>query len=132
MSRENVEIVRGVMAYQSGADDEAWLVENFDPAVEWDMTHRSFDPHVYRGYEGILQWYEQLAETWAEWTSEPEEFIDAGEHVVVLVRARGRGRTSGVEVEEDTASLFTLRDGRIVRLKVYRDRDEALRDAGLR
>ncbi len=95
MSRENVELVRGVMAYQAGGDDEAWLRETFHPDVEWDMTHRSFDPRVYRGHEGIREWHEQLSETWAEWHSEPEEYLESGDHVVVLVRAHGRVASAG-------------------------------------
>ena len=131
MSQENIEIVRAVMAYQAGGDDEAWLRETFHPDVEFDMTHRSFDPRVYRGHEGILEWHAQLSETWADWHSEPEEYLESGDHVVVMVRAHGRGRVGGVEVVEESASLFTLRDGKVSRLKVYRDRDQALRDAGL-
>ena len=95
------------------------------------MTHRSFDPRVYRGHEGIREWHEQLSETWSEWRSEPEEYLESGDDVVVLVRAHGRGRVSGAEVVEESASVFTVRDGKVARLKVYLDRDQALRDAGL-
>jgi ketosteroid isomerase-like protein len=132
MSRENVEIVRAVMAYQAGdAEDDAFLERYFHPDVEWDLTHRSFDPRIYHGHEGIREWNDQLSEAWAEWRSEPEEFLESGDQVVVLVRAYGRGRVSGLELVEKSASVVTLRDGKVSRMKVYLDREQALRDAGI-
>lgn len=125
-----MEIVRGAFAMVPGRDEDRFL-DVFDPGVEWDMTHRSFNPHVYRGRDGIREWFDQLGETWAEWRSEPEDFLDAGDQVVVLIRSVARGRSSGVEVDAESAALFTFRAGRIVRMKIYVDREEALRDAGL-
>jgi ketosteroid isomerase-like protein len=63
---------------------------------------------------------------------EPQEFIDAGDQVVVLQREYQRGKSSGVELSIDTASVLHLRDGRIVRMQGYMDRAAALEAAGLR
>ena len=53
---------------------------------------------------------------------EPEEFLEVDEdHVLVLVRVRGVGQASGVPVENRSAHLFTLCDGRLSRIKVYGD-----------
>jgi ketosteroid isomerase-like protein len=51
--------------------------------------------------------------------------------VVAFVCIRGRGSLSGVEVEARIAHVFTLREGRIVQVDSYEDRDDALRAAGL-
>ena len=56
----------------------------------------------------------------------PEEFLDAGDQVVVVFRFRGTGRESGVPVDERLAHLWTIRDGRGVRMTVHSGRDEAL------
>lgn len=63
----------------------------------------------------------------------PEEFIDAGaDQVLVFSREGGRGRGSGAEVESHpTAHLWTIRDGRAVRMQSYWERADALEAAGL-
>ena len=63
-----------------------------------------------------------------------EEFIDAGgDQVLVFTREGGRGRGSGAEVEtHPTGHLWTLRDGKAIRLQSYWERYEALEAAGLR
>jgi ketosteroid isomerase-like protein len=63
---------------------------------------------------------------------EPERFFDVDdERVLVFVRATSTGQTSGVAVETDVAHEVTIRDGWIVRVKVYRDRARALEALGL-
>ena len=47
--------------------------------------------------------------------------------VVALLRQSGRGRASGVEVEQEVASVFTVKDGKITRIVTYGDQREALR-----
>jgi ketosteroid isomerase-like protein len=64
---------------------------------------------------------------------EPAEFVDAGDRVVVIGRRVGKGRGSGVDVNQPMADVFTLHGGRIVRCEIgYSDRAEALEAVGLR
>jgi ketosteroid isomerase-like protein len=76
-------------------------------------------------FETILEAFEQVRQV-------PERFIDCGDHVLVFLRSEARGRTAGLEINEQWAHLVTVRDGKIVRLQQFRDRDEALEAAGLR
>jgi ketosteroid isomerase-like protein len=62
---------------------------------------------------------------------EPQEFIDAGDRVVVLLREYQRGMKSGIELSVDTAMIADLRHGRIVRIQGYMDQAEALKAVGL-
>ncbi len=62
--------------------------------------------------------------------SNPDELIECGEYVVVPNVTRMRGR-DGIEVEARSASVVTLREGRIVAWRLFRDRAEALRAVGL-
>jgi len=50
---------------------------------------------VFRGRDGLKRWVASTKEIWDEWRFEPERFLDAGEHVVVLVRVVARGGSSG-------------------------------------
>ena len=130
MSRENVEIVRrSTEAYNRGDLDEA--TSFMDPHIKWDMSRVPVpDPDVYRGFEGLRAFSESWEESWAALELEPQEFIDVGDQVVAVVRQAGRGRLSGAEVELSFAQLWTLRDGKIVRMEMYPNREAALEAAG--
>ena len=66
-----------------------------------------------------------------EWTLEPEEFIDAGERVVVLARLSARGRASGVALVRRDGMVWTVRGGKAVRLDYFNRPADALEAAGL-
>jgi uncharacterized protein len=78
------------------------------------------------GPEGFLQASEEALEAFEDYRVEAEEFIDAGEAVVVSVRIAGRGRASGAELEMRLAHLWVLRNGKVIRGEVYRTTEEAL------
>ena len=79
----------------------------------------------------IAQLYQSEADAWDRQRIEPERLIDAGDRVVVFQREYQRGRSSGLELVDETASLVDLRDGRVVRIQGYMDRAAALEAAGL-
>jgi hypothetical protein len=124
MSHENVEIVR--RAVTARRSEFPGLL---DPAVRLDLSVRVFNPAVYEGYDGIMQWKGEVRDVWESYVTEPEEFFDCGQAVVVFTRERGRGRGSGVEVDRLTALLYTLREGRVIEIRLYHDRELAMRDA---
>jgi ketosteroid isomerase-like protein len=86
-----------------------------------------------RGLDGMRRsWWAALS-AWEDFRAEATDFIDAGsDTVVVLNHIRGRGKGSGAVVEADTASVWTLRDGKVVRLALYWNTARALEAAGLR
>ena len=96
-SGSNQDIVRSIYA---AVGEGRMPFELLDPQIELDMSERIFNPAVYRGHEGARQFYGEIAEIWDSWLSEPEQMFESGEQVVVFVRSRGRGKSSGVEVED--------------------------------
>lgn len=68
---------------------------------------------------------------WADWRCVPDDFLEFGDHVVVLATYHGRGRGSGVEIEQEGAHVFELRDGKVVRLEIFATRERALRSVQL-
>jgi ketosteroid isomerase-like protein len=100
-----------------------------DPEVEIDATQRIMNPDVYHGHEGFQRLMEEVADVWEQWRIEPEEFIDCDDRMVVAAHAYGRGRASGVELDQTAYNVWKLRDGKVVRLAFYPDRDTAMRDA---
>jgi ketosteroid isomerase-like protein len=102
--------------------------------VEWHGPEAFPDLAVpHRGHEGVRAYAGRIADAWEEFSVRAERFLDLGEHVLVLTRERGRGRSSGIEVQsQPTAHLWTLRDGFVVRFQVFWEREEGLRAAGVR
>jgi ketosteroid isomerase-like protein len=133
MSRKNVELVRGAFdAFLRG--DESFF-EQFHPDVEWTTAQDEPDQQTYRGIEGVKRLLSMLFdELWERDGFEilSIEFIEAGEFVVVPIRARVKARQSGVELEADETYVYELAEGRVVRVREYRTRQEALEAVGLR
>ena len=126
MPSESFEIVERAHEALNSGDIDA-LVDLCDDGFRLDMSDRVFNPAVYDGHEGIRRFYAEVRDVWETYVWEPEELIDMGSQVVALLRSTGRGRESGVEVERETAIVWSLREGRLTGLRFYRNRDEALR-----
>ena len=60
-----------------------------------------------------------------------DEIFDRGEEVVVFLRFRGRGRGSDAEIEAPMAHVWTIRDGKAIRLRQFLNREQALEAVGL-
>lgn len=127
MSKENVEVVRSIVAAWAGGDYSS---------VDWA------DPDVVFCEPGGIEWHglDALGQRWREFLSawdhlatRPERFIDVGDaRVLVLVRFEGRGRASGTPVTAFSGGqLFTLREGKVVRLALFTGTRDALEAAGL-
>ena len=130
MSRSNEEIVRaGYEAWNRG-DFEA-LVAELDPEIEWKLPDEGMNTGTFRGHAGVMGLMESYLDAFEHFTVELERLSAAGDQVVVFVRARARGKASGVEVETRPAHLWTMRGGKAVRMEVYPEREQALEAAGL-
>jgi ketosteroid isomerase-like protein len=81
---------------------------------------------AFRGRTGLKRWIENIQEVWDEWRMEPERFIAQDDRVVVLIRIVARGELSGVELDRETAHIWSVTDGHVTRCEVYFDRSEAL------
>ena len=131
MSQENVEIVRQFSERSSRLDWDG-VADLVDPNVVQHGTAGGMDEgRVLRGLTEIRQDYETVEKTWDEHQIEPQEFIDAGDRVVVFLREYQRGKRSGIELTIDTAVVVDLLDGRITRIQGYMDRTEALKAVGI-
>jgi ketosteroid isomerase-like protein len=69
---------------------------------------------------------------WDTFKVMPERFIDAGDRVVVIETRRGRGRSSGTEVEQRSSAIWTLRAGQVVRMESDVPTEQAVEAVGWR
>ena len=118
MSEENLEIVRQV--YEAAARrDTATILTLYDPEVELDASALGVEGRggdVFRGHEGLRSLFGEWHESWGEIEYDYEELIDAGDQVISVATRRARGRASGVEVEQRFALLWTIRQGKVIRV----------------
>jgi ketosteroid isomerase-like protein len=131
VSKENVDKVRDFIAAYNRRDFDA-AVESFDPEIDWVLPPRQRSDSC-RGPDEVIRFFRGLDETFEELRLEPQEFVDAGDHVATRLRFYGRGKGSGVEVEEEMYhQVATFRAGSMVRMEYFAEWAEALEAAGLR
>lgn len=130
MSRANVEAVRRAFEAWRALDVEA-ATAAFDPAVRWHVAEDEPDARTIEGVQDIVGALRAWAECFDDFHPEPQEFIDAGDHVVVPVVFSGRARDAAASLEIAEAQVHTVQDGRIAEVRVFRRVEDALAAAGL-
>jgi ketosteroid isomerase-like protein len=117
MSESDVELVRAIYDRFLSGDAKGGLALIHPDFVAYDRPEIP-DPQVFRGHQGI---FDALGTSFADFDSVdivPEEFVDAGDRVVVVFRFQGIGRESGVPIDERLCHVWTVRDGSAVRMEV--------------
>lgn len=132
MSQENVRIVREAFDALLGGNQEE-TAQLVDPEVEFHGTVGGLqEGQIAHGQSQIDETFEaEDLEAWEERRLEAEDFIDAGDDVVVLLHEYRRGRGSGVELETKTAVVVAVSGGKVIRIQGYMDRGAALKAVGL-
>src|SRR5262245_64494783 len=126
MSQENVEIVRRFFdSYRT--DDPAEALACLAPDVVYEVGQEI----PAQGRDEVRAMWKRWESSWEDIEMTPEEFIEAGDHVIVAVHYSGRGRGSGIEFDARTFDVYTLRDGLCVRKLEFNERSDALEAAGL-
>jgi uncharacterized protein len=130
MSQENVDLAR--IGYDAFARRDLDAVfELFDPEIEAHDPPEMPDAATHRGHEAVRRDWEQTYDLFEDFSIEVEETLDRGDDVIVFLRYRGRGRESGAEVEAAMTHVWTVRDGKAIRLRQFLDREKALATLGL-
>ena len=128
MSEENVELARTIYDLFNRRGEPPW--ECFHSDVEFDATN-IVGFGVLKGRDQALPALREYAAAWDDWRMEPQEFIDAGEHVVTTVLDGGHLKATGVEVHNRFFNVLSFRAGKVTRWKTFVDKSQALEDAGL-
>jgi ketosteroid isomerase-like protein len=131
VSREAAEVVRELCDALNVNDTERMSCIAHPDVVQYGTRGGIDQDRVVRGREAVMEYWDEVADAWESLHFEPERLIERGDLVVAFWRETARSRHSDLEVESQTASVFRLRDGMIVEITGYLDRDEALRAAGI-
>jgi ketosteroid isomerase-like protein len=128
----NVELVRQAMEVWNREDVDGFMAMS-DPDVEFVSIFAGLEGRTYRGRAGLQEYFADMRDAWAEFQRDIEDVIDAGENqVVVFFHLRAIARASGVSMDQQVTTVFRLREGRLSRMVVFRDRAKALESTRLR
>jgi ketosteroid isomerase-like protein len=139
MSRENLELVRSlqpdgldlVEGFSAGAtemiseDQRALFTDDFEVRFTSDLVG-SGGEFVSSGPDGLNAMWRDWLTPWASYRLDVDEFIDAGDDIVVFVRVEARTERDGVLVHHSPAAVWKIREGKVAAITFYLERAEAL------
>jgi len=122
--------LRSYEAFNRGDLEDALAL--FDPEVVWH-TYLVPGPGggTYLGHDGVRELWADARNIFGDFRNEPERLVSVGDRLLVMVRICGWGKESGVEVEAKIAHVHTFRDGKVLSVESYEDRDQALELVGV-
>jgi ketosteroid isomerase-like protein len=97
-----------------------------DADFEMDLTDRVLNPATYRGAEGLARFLQEVDELWASMDLTVEQVLERDDEALAILRVKLQGRGSGVQLNDRIAQWWTLRDGKLVGMRLYQDADAAL------
>ena len=131
ISDRELELVKeGYQAFERG--DLEWVLEHFHPEILVENRAEAPDSATFHGHAGFLRYLEGWLSAWEEFRMEPTEYVVAKDQVAVLIRQHARGKGSTVEIVEEVAHLWTVRDGQAVAYRVFTHQADALRAIGMK
>jgi len=119
--------VRTVYEAANARDLSAILAGAHEEVLITPVIGATLGADHYRGHDGVRQWTEDL---WAEWETfdvSVGEVLERGDRLLYPVLIRARGLASGAELDAEIFHVTTMRDGLIVRIEGFSDRDSARR-----
>src|SRR4051794_11726120 len=131
MSQENVRLIQRAIAAINARDIEGYLAcctENVK--LETPMAAVG---GVYEGNDGIRRYFADIEDAAPDFRIELDgvEGVDS-KRVIAFLRAGGAGRASGIRMAPPPlTNVYNLLDGKISHVRIFVDRQEALRAAGL-
>jgi ketosteroid isomerase-like protein len=127
----NVEFARrGYDAFNQGGVEA--ILAFLEPGIEWINLAPAPLTGTYHGHDGVRSFFDQLFALFEDVRIDPDEFIPIGEeYVLVFVRIWGRGKGTGVEGEVPVAMLWKVGQTGAAQVRIFYDRGEALKAAGI-
>lgn len=102
-----------------------------DPEIEF-LSVLGITGRAYVGHDGIREYFDDVESAWGQWSVEVELIAEAADgRVAIVMTMHARGKGSGAGLAERTAHVWTVRNGRLLRNKLYREPEQALRELGL-
>jgi ketosteroid isomerase-like protein len=109
---------------------QAPVLDDLDPEIEWHLRADLPDSRTLHGHEDVKQLVAEWTAAFEDFQTEPVEVSEVAGRTIAVLHAHGRVRGSGQEVDMDEVWVFGWNDERIVEIREYRTKDEALEALG--
>jgi uncharacterized protein len=130
MSQENVELVRrGHEAFRESGEEA--IFEYLHADIDLTPVEELLDAETFHGHDGVRRYFQSMRDAFGDFGWEPQELVDLGDHVLAETRFFAAGRGSGAPVEAMIYNVWTVRQGKAVRVRGFLSRSQALEAAGL-
>jgi ketosteroid isomerase-like protein len=129
MSQQEADRLRA--AFRSLAETGEFDPDWFDPDIRWHLRADLPDSETLVGRHRLSRFLNEWTNAFDEHHFELEELLDAGEHVIIVMRLHGRLRGSTEEVGMQETHVYKTRDGKTVEVWEYGTKVEALESLGL-
>ena len=130
MSQENIQVDRAAAEAFNRRDFDAWMA-HFDREIVWCAMADEPEPGPFQGHQAVLDMAARWLELLPDIRIDIKDHIDAGEYVITTARMCGHAADSDADVVIDEVFVDKYRDGKIVEVREYRTRQEALEAVGL-
>jgi ketosteroid isomerase-like protein len=127
---QNVDIVRRAFEAFNSEDIERILALTHVDFAAVVSPELSPEPDTYRGHEGMRRYFQSFQDVMDEIRFRPQRFWEVGPSVVVSLTLSARGRRTAIPVTQRLAQVWTIRDGRALRVETYASPAEALEAVG--
>jgi ketosteroid isomerase-like protein len=131
VSQETVDLVRRMFDALNGEDIDRVLALTHPEFRAEIPPEISAEPDTYRGHDGIRRYVDSFQEVMRDIRFRPERLWDAGESVVVATLLTATGKQTGIPVEQRSAGVWSVRDGKVIGSRTYLHLAEALASVGL-
>ena len=131
MSEENVEIIRKAVEAFNADGPEVAGQRFFADEIEFHDPPDSPSPRVARGRDAVREQFNAFNETWEKHTTELREIRAVGPDRVLLVSIEHFTGRDGIELQAPSASVFTLRGGKVIRWETFWDAERAREASGI-
>jgi uncharacterized protein len=132
MSQQNIDVVRaGFDAFARG-DIESVLRLCDEDIVVNEPAEMPDTPPRHHGHAGVLETFAAWPEQWDDYRIQVLRTVDIDDRVVATLHQTGRGKSTGIPVELQTAMVFTVRHGKIAEWSIFLHEEQALEAVGLR
>lgn len=123
MSQQNASLVQSLYEAFARGDIPVTL-EAMNPNIEMDEPQAPGYPFggVHRGLQGLVnEEFGAVSPSYQEFAVVPLELIDVGDRVITIGECRGKGKASGTPFIARFIHIWTIRDGKVVRIEAYPD-----------
>jgi len=112
--------------YRMFRENDPAFLDRMDPEIEWHVPDTLPGGGDLRGPLEVVEFLDTMSGLWEDAYPEPEEFLPAGDKLIVLGTWRARARSTGVRVEVPFAHVHQFREGKLVYFRNYIDAAKAL------